>query len=264
MTATGEVALHNEWHANRTIRHEEDVDDYTMCVCGSPMDACPGIDGAGTDRTIGASEDEEPNCCGAGEWVYSPTCSAPKWTTLEEHADRTIGSPDLVRDALRDALAVFEGAYANDLATSPEHAKNPGDSLHVETANVSEPHVADISSGQMSVSAYTPTDDEHAALVHVLWDQVPEDWDENDIGILADAVLAAGFHSTVQGDSKDLRVAESPVQGEPSDVQELLAEADALVESWDRKGSWSSDSPVGLVMRLARALRAAAETVGER
>lgn len=48
-----------------------------------------------------------------------------------------------------------------------------------------------------------------------------------------------------------------------TDVQELLAEADALVESWDRKGSWSSDSPVGLVMRLARALRAAAETGGE-
>jgi hypothetical protein len=27
-------------------------------------------------------------------------------------------------------------------------------------------------------------------LIHVLWDQVPEDWDENDIGILVDAILA--------------------------------------------------------------------------
>lgn len=35
----------------------------------------------------------------------------------------------------------------------------------------------------------------------------------------------------------------------------LLTEADALVASWDQKGSWSSDSPVGMVMRLAAALR---------
>lgn len=39
------------------------------------------------------------------------------------------------------------------------------------------------------------------------------------------------------------------------DREALLAEADALVESWDHKGSWSADSPVGLVMRLARELR---------
>lgn len=32
-------------------------------------------------------------------------------------------------------------------------------------------------------------DTERDKLVHVLWDQVPEDWDENDIGILADAIL---------------------------------------------------------------------------
>ena len=35
----------------------------------------------------------------------------------------------------------------------------------------------------------------------------------------------------------------------------LLTEADALVASWDQRGSWSSDSPVGMVMRLAVALR---------
>lgn len=38
-----------------------------------------------------------------------------------------------------------------------------------------------------------PTDDEREALVHLLFDQVPEDWDENDIGILADAILEGGF-----------------------------------------------------------------------
>lgn len=27
-----------------------------------------------------------------------------------------------------------------------------------------------------------------ASLIHMLFDQVPEDWDENDIGILADAI----------------------------------------------------------------------------
>lgn len=42
--------------ANRTIRHEEDVDDYTMCVCGSPMDACPGINSEGTNRTVGSRD----------------------------------------------------------------------------------------------------------------------------------------------------------------------------------------------------------------
>ncbi len=43
----------------------------------------------------------------------------------------------------------------------------------------------------------------------------------------------------------------------PSDDEReaLLTEADALVASWDQKGSWSSDSPVGMVMRLAAALR---------
>ncbi len=35
----------------------------------------------------------------------------------------------------------------------------------------------------------------------------------------------------------------------------LIAEADALVDSWDRRGSWDTDSPVGMVMRLADALR---------
>lgn len=49
-----------------------------------------------------------------------------------------------------------------------------------------------------------------------------------------------------------------PTEGEPTeDIRGLLAEADALVEAWDRKGSWTPDSPVGLVVRLASALRAA-------
>ena len=41
-----------------------------------------------------------------------------------------------------------------------------------------------------------------------------------------------------------------------SDNVKLIADAKALVESWDRKGSWTPDSPVGMVMQLADALRA--------
>jgi hypothetical protein len=36
--------------------HEEDVNDYSMCVCGSPMDACPVINGWGTDREDGSRD----------------------------------------------------------------------------------------------------------------------------------------------------------------------------------------------------------------
>lgn len=43
---------------------------------------------------------------------------------------------------------------------------------------------------------------------------------------------------------------------------ELLAEADDLVSRWDRAGSWTPDSPIGLVMRLARFIRRPAQ--GER
>lgn len=35
--------------------HEEDVGDYTMCVCGLPMDVCPVINGDDTDREVGRS-----------------------------------------------------------------------------------------------------------------------------------------------------------------------------------------------------------------
>lgn len=52
----------------------------------------------------------------------------------------------------------------------------------------------------------------------------------------------------------------SSVQGEASDLQELLTDADELMSSWDRKGSWSADSPVGMVMRLSAALRRVLQT----
>lgn len=32
---------------------------------------------------------------------------------------------------------------------------------------------------------------------------------------------------------------------------DLVAEAQRLVEAWDQRGSWTPDSPVGLAMRLA-------------
>ncbi|WP_137843841.1 hypothetical protein [Microbacterium sp. 2FI] len=44
-----------------------------------------------------------------------------------------------------------------------------------------------------NASVESPTDEDRAALIHLLFDQVPEDWDENDIGILTDEILAAGF-----------------------------------------------------------------------
>lgn len=47
-----------------------------------------------TERTV-TLEGDEPNCCGAGEWVCSPTCSAPKWTALEEATDRENRSRDV-------------------------------------------------------------------------------------------------------------------------------------------------------------------------
>ncbi len=39
-----------------------------------------------------------------------------------------------------------------------------------------------------------------------------------------------------------------------TDNEKLIEEARAFVASWDMKGSWSSDSPVGMVARLADAL----------
>lgn len=42
--------------------------------------------------------------------------------------------------------------------------------------------------------------------------------------------------------------------------RELLAEARLFVETWDRKGSWSADSPIGMIARLTNALEAARDT----
>lgn len=39
-----------------------------------------------------------------------------------------------------------------------------------------------------------------------------------------------------------------------SDHEALIAEAKELVESWDRRGSWTPDSPIGMVARLVVAL----------
>jgi hypothetical protein len=36
------------------MMHEEDVGDYTMCVCGLPMDACPAINSEDTNREDGS------------------------------------------------------------------------------------------------------------------------------------------------------------------------------------------------------------------
>ena len=36
----------------------------------------------------------------------------------------------------------------------------------------------------------------------------------------------------------------------------LSAEADALIQSWDQRGSWTPDSPIGMIMQLRDALAA--------
>lgn len=41
-----------------------------------------------------------------------------------------------------------------------------------------------------------------------------------------------------------------------TDVKKLIADGKAFVESWDRLGSWTLDSPVGMVMQMTQALEA--------
>jgi len=69
------------------------------------------------------------------------------------------------------------------------------------------------------------------------------------IGLEPDTTYRARING---GDPVELKTVPAPTDDER---EALLAEADALVESWDHRGSWSADSPVGMVMRLARALR---------
>lgn len=45
--------------------------------------------------------------------------------------------------------------------------------------------------------------------------------------------------------------------GDEKHARELIAEAREFVQSWDLRGSWTPDSPVGMVHRLAEALEAA-------
>lgn len=128
--------------------------------------------------------------------------------------------------------------------------------------------------------AYTPTDDERATIIAELrWlAEAREKYQTDTFPSIAREVQTsrhladilerkvpvaeggAGFGwipSWLWDEWDQMRQHAPEPQGGPSDAQELLAEADALIESWDRKGSWSPDSPVGLVMRMAVALRAA-------
>jgi len=57
-----------------------------------------------------ASEREEPpNCCGAGEFACSPTCSAPYWTEVERAAAQEVASAPAV-----------DGVYVTDLPRESE------------------------------------------------------------------------------------------------------------------------------------------------
>lgn len=112
-TQSGERCKRRHWITEHeapngwTCAQHSAVTDREVCgaphpYAGEPCARPSGHDGdhgnaerawltAVTDCTIGATEDDEPNCCGAGEAVCSPSCSAPKWTALEQEADRTVG-----------------------------------------------------------------------------------------------------------------------------------------------------------------------------
>jgi len=95
---------------------------------------------------------------------------------------------------IRDLLAVFEEAHAKDLASSSGRVKNPADSSHV--AGYSK---------DFRVAESSPSDDEREALVREVSLAHAEAWsDECECAEapdrIADAVLAAGFHRTVQGE----------------------------------------------------------------
>lgn len=47
----------------------------------------------------------------------------------------------------------------------------------------------------------------------------------------------------------------------PTDREKLIAEATEFIDSWDRLGSWTPDSPIGMVMRLRNALAAPLDPV---
>lgn len=137
---------------------------------------------------------------------------------------------DELEKALRDEA--YDGGMGS---LSPEQFTDYVRGLAVTVAKVVE-------------EARAPSAAERVALVNTI-NRALYNWDgEGDSAeFVGDVILAAGF-----------RRPEAPeTQGESSDALEMLAEADALVASWDRKGSWSSDSPVGTVMRLATAPRAA-------
>lgn len=95
-----------------------------------------------------------------------------------------MGSKQLIEDAAK--------AYANDLATSPEHVKDRPDSSHV-----------------------TPTDDEREALARAIYSKIAfrggdDEHYEAMRGSMyheaADAVIALGFHRTVQGEPSDAQI----------------------------------------------------------
>lgn len=137
------------------------------------------------------------------------------------------------------------------------------------------------------MTEHAPTDDEREALARLILELRcesrgidPQKWIDEDVmehigRPEADRILAAGFRRTEAPEPSTrtltpcgnlvctgCRVCGCPAlgiapQGGPTDDEReaLLTEADALVASWDHKGSWSADSPVGMVMRLAAALR---------
>lgn len=160
----------------------------------------------------------------------------PWMTAWEDAGDDYV---TISRARAEAALAVFDGA-----------------------ANVSEPGVADISSEQMSVSAYAPTDDERCPMSvhHYLMaecgscDYRREGVGPDDEQRFADRLYEVGLRSPES--TKALLVFEEfrrTVQGEPSDAQ-VLATFNAFF------GTDLTKISEGSAERVRAALRAAAET----
>lgn len=121
-----------------------------------------------------------------------------------------------VLEGMARALAVFEGAYANDLATSSERVKNRPDSSHVIPTECLDCGRTDGGCDRIIV---TPTDDEREALDSFRgWAPLEVKNAPYQAARVISTLLYKLECRTVQGYSKDLRVAESPVQGEPSSL----------------------------------------------
>lgn len=173
------------------------------------------------------------------------------WEWDEVPEEHILSSREILGDMADRVLTVLAGfnrtAHAKDLATSAEPVRNQPDSFHVP-----------------------PTDNERKVLEEILDDKLQSLTDTRAICYpLADAVLAAGFHRTVQGEPTNdghlitdcehgvnslydrCAPCEAAEQAEPSDAQ-----VEAALAGW--RNEWNSDD----MEAMRAALKAAAAVQG--